>query len=226
MSLAPYIDHTLLKPQSRLSEIEVLCKEAKQHAFAAVCVPPYFVGDAARILQGSPVQVAIVIGFPFGYEHFQSKITGCRQAMAQGATELDIVMNIAAFKSNDIAWLETEINTILEVVQGQALTKLIIESGLMSDEEIVRICELYGHFALDFLKTSTGYAPQGASVEAVRLMRQHLPDRIRIKASGGIKTTEQAQAMIDAGASRIGTSSGVAIVGGEPQGHRDAAPSY
>ena len=215
MSIAQFIDHTILKPTTRLADIEQVCEEAKTYGFSAVCVPPYYVRDSRLILDGHPTKVATVIGFPFGYSHFKAKEAEATQAILDGAQELDLVMNLAAFKSNDLAWLESEIDTIVQLAGGKEVgVKVIIESGILSEAEIIRCCELYRHFPIQFLKTSTGYAEKGASVEAVRLMREHLPDTIQIKASGGIRDYAFAQALVDAGATRLGCSASVAIVEG------------
>ena len=213
MSLADFIDHTVLKPTTTLGDIEKLCEEADQYRFAAVCLPPYFVKDAVQILKGSTTKIATVIGFPFGYSHYRSKVEEAQQALDDGAHELDMVMNIAAFRSNDLAWLETEVAEISGVIaKKNAVLKVIIESGMLSPEEIIRCCDLYAHYPVHYLKTSTGYAEKGASVDAVRLMRKLLPAHIRIKASGGIKTYAFAKELVDAGAARIGCSASVAIM--------------
>ena len=218
MSLAQFIDHTILKPTTTLADIEKICEEAAQYGFAAVCVPPYYVKDAKTILQNAPVRVATVIGFPFGYSHFTAKLAEARQAIQDGADELDMVMNLAAFKSNDIAYLESEIGEMTNLTSGQGVTlKVIVESGILTEEEIIKCCELYKHYPITYMKTSTGYAEKGATLEAVQIMRQHLPSSIQIKASGGIKTYEFAQQLVDAGATRLGCSASVAIVKGVPE---------
>ena len=216
MSLARFIDHTVLKNTTTVADIDKVCREALEWSFAAVCVPPYFVQDAKKILQASSVYVATVIGFPFGYHHYKTKLEQARIAIEEGADELDMVMNMAAFKSNDLAYIETEIGVISKLTSEKGKTlKVIIESGILSNEEIIKCCELYTHFPVQFLKTSTGYAEKGATVEAVTLLREHLPAHIQIKASGGIKTAEFAKQLIDAGATRLGCSAGIAIAQGE-----------
>ncbi|HEV7331358.1 MAG TPA: deoxyribose-phosphate aldolase [Flavisolibacter sp.] len=216
MQLAPFIDHTVLKNVTTIADIDRICNEAQEHGFAAVCVPPYFVQDAKKLLEGSNVKIATVIGFPFGYHHYNTKLEEARIAIEEGADELDMVMNLAAFKSNDLTYVETEVGVISSLTHEKGKTlKIIIESGVLSDEEIIKCCELYRHYPVQFMKTSTGYADKGASVEAVRLMRQNLPESIQIKASGGIKTAEFARELIEAGASRLGCSASVAIVKGE-----------
>jgi deoxyribose-phosphate aldolase len=216
MYLAQYIDHTILKPTTTEEEIKKLCNEAKEFSFAAVCLPPYFVSEALRLLTGTTIKIATVIGFPFGYNHYSAKALEAELAIKDGANEIDMVMNISAFKNKDYDYLKNEIETVLDKTRkGKAVIKIIIESGLLTDDEIIKCCELYKVYEVDFLKTSTGYAEKGASLEAVTLMRKNLPDRIKIKASGGIKTFQFATALIDAGASRLGCSASVAIVQGE-----------
>ena len=216
MQLSKLIDHTTLKNVTTVADIDRICKEAIEYGFAAVCVPPYYVQDARKLVDGSSVKVATVIGFPFGYHHYKTKEEEARIAIGDGADELDMVMNLAAFKSNDLAYVETEAGQLSTLTSENGKTlKVIIESGVLSDEEIIRCCELYRHYPVQFLKTSTGYADKGASVEAVRLMRQHLPEHIQIKASGGIKTAEFAKALVEAGATRLGCSASVQIVQGQ-----------
>lgn len=216
MSIAKYIDHTILKPTTTLGDIEKVCEEATEFGFAAVCIPPYYVKDAAQILGNNSVKVATVIGFPFGYSYFTAKVAEAKQALAEGAHELDMVMNLAAFKSNDMAYLETEIGELIKLKTNTTIIKVIIESGILTEEEIIKCCELYRHYAIDFMKTSTGYAEKGATIEAVKIMRQHLPQTIAIKASGGIRDYSFAQQLVEVGATRLGCSASVAIVKGEP----------
>lgn len=213
--LHQYIDHTILKPTTLIADIEKLCEEAKQYSFAAVCVPPNFVKKAKSLLEGTAVKVATVIGFPFGYSAVESKIAEILLAMVDGADELDVVINISAIKNADWVYLANEINHIMPVVKSKnKVIKIIIESGILTEDEIIKCCELYGVAGIDYLKTSTGYAEKGASVEAVKLFRLHLPDKVQIKASGGIRDHVFAQQLIDAGATRLGCSAGVAIVQG------------
>jgi deoxyribose-phosphate aldolase len=206
----------MLKNTATIAEIEKLCNEATRYGFAAVCVPPYYVQDARKILGQSPVKLATVVGFPFGYHHFRVKMAEAAQAISHGADELDLVMNLAAFRSNDLAYVENEVKEISRLTSEQnKVLKVIIESGVLSDEEIIKCCQIYRHFPVQFLKTSTGYAEKGATVAAVELMRKELPERIQIKASGGVRTYEFARALLDAGATRLGCSASVAIVSGE-----------
>jgi deoxyribose-phosphate aldolase len=214
-SLNKYIDHTILKPTCLVADIEKLCAEAKQYDFAAVCVPPNFVKLAKEKLAGSTVQVATVIGFPFGYSATEAKIAEIILAMVDGADELDVVANISAIKNGDWSAIADEINHIMPIIRSKnKVVKIIIESGVLTDDEIIKCCDIYGIAGIDYLKTSTGYAEKGASIEAVKLFRKHLPDQVQIKASGGIRDYATAQSMIDAGATRIGCSAGVAIVSG------------
>lgn len=215
MPLNKYIDHTILKPTCLVSDIEKLCTEAKQYDFAAVCVPPNFVKLAKKQVAGSDVKVATVIGFPFGYSATEAKIAEIILAMVDGADELDVVANISAIKNGDWAAIADEINHIMPIIRSKGkAVKIIIESGVLTDDEIIKCCDIYGIAGIDFLKTSTGYAEKGASVEAVQLFRKHLPEAVHIKASGGIRDYAAAKQMIDAGATRIGCSAGVAIVTG------------
>jgi deoxyribose-phosphate aldolase len=213
MHLNTYIDHTILKPTTRVTEIEKLCSEALQYDFAAVCVPPPFVKKAKALLKDSVVKTATVIGFPFGYSAVEAKLAETVLAIVDGADELDMVINLVALKNNDWVYLANEINHIMPMIkQHDRLIKVIIESGVLTEQEITRCCELYGAANIDYLKTSTGYADKGASVEAVRLMRKHLPPGVQIKASGGIRTYAFAMELIKAGATRLGCSASVSIM--------------
>lgn len=212
MEINKYIDHTILKPTTLTNEVKTLCEEAMQYDFAAVCVPPPFVKTAKNIISNK-IKVATVIGFPFGYSAIEAKIAEIILAEIDGADEFDMVINLLALKNNDWQFLANEINHIVPIINTKNKTlKVIIESGILSKEEILRCCELYSAAGVHYLKTSTGYAEKGASVESVALMRKHLLSHIKIKASGGIKTKEFAYQLIEAGADRIGTSSGLAIL--------------
>ncbi|WP_026762986.1 deoxyribose-phosphate aldolase [Sediminibacterium salmoneum] len=216
MHLAPYIDHTILKPTTLISDVEKLCTEAREYGFAAVCVPPNFVKTAKAFLEGSKVKVATVIGFPFGYSAVEAKLAEIVLAMVDGVDELDVVANISAIKNGDWVYLANELNHIMPVVKSKNKTiKVIIESGILTNDEIIKCCELYGVAGIDYLKTSTGYAEKGASVEAVKLFRLHLPEAVQIKASGGIRDYAFAAELVAAGATRLGCSASVAIVNGE-----------
>ena len=213
MNIASYIDHTVLKPSTTIADIEKLCAEARQYGFAAVCVPPLFVKKAKEEVNGSAVKVATVIGFPFGYAAVEAKVAEIVLAIIDGADELDMVINISAIKNNDWQFLANEINAVMPLVRQKGkVIKIIIESGILTDEEIIRCCDIYGAAGVDFMKTSTGYAEKGATVEAVQLMRKHLADTVKIKASGGIKNYSFASRLIAAGADRLGCSSSIQIV--------------
>ena len=213
MNIASYIDHTILKPTTNLGDIEKICSEALQFGFAAVCVPPLYTKKARALLEGSNVKKATVIGFPFEYSSMEEKLAETVLAIVDGADELDFVINISALKNADWQFLANEINNILPVIRKeQRIIKTIIETGVLTDDEIIRCCELYGAAGVDYMKTSTGYAEKGASVETVQLLRRHLPSSVMIKASGGIRTFEFASKLIAAGAERLGCSASVEIV--------------
>lgn len=213
MNINSYIDHTILKPTTILAEVEKVCSEAKQYQFAAACVPPLFVEKTKKMLTGSQVKVATVIGFPFGYCAIEAKVAEIVLAMVDGADELDMVVNISAIKNNDWNFIANEINIILPIVKSKnKIIKVIIESGILTDGEIIKCCDIYGMAGVDYVKTSTGYAERGASIDTVKLIRAHLADAVKIKASGGIKSYAFAKELIDAGADRLGCSSSVQIL--------------
>lgn len=213
MNIAQYIDHTLLKPTATLSEIEKLCKEALEYGFAAVCVPPLYVKKSREFLAGSKIKIATVIGFPFGYSAIEAKVAEIVLAIVDGADELDFVVNISAIKNGDWEFIGNEINTVMPIIRSkQKEIKVIIESGILTDDEIIKCCDIYGAAGVDYVKTSTGYAEKGASIHAVNLIRTHLADSIKIKASGGIKSYSFAKELLNAGANRLGCSSSLKIV--------------
>jgi deoxyribose-phosphate aldolase len=217
MNIAGYIDHTILKPTTALAEVEKLCGEAVKYGFAAVCVPPSFVKRADAILDPTDVKVATVVGFPFGYSATEAKLAETVLALVDGADEIDVVINLIALRMNDWDFLVKEVKLLAEVIHNKGkVFKLIVESGILSDNEIIECCEKLGNAGIDFMKTSTGYAEKGATVEAVQLMRKHLPSNIKIKASGGIRDFEFAKKLVDAGADRLGCSASVAIATGDP----------
>ncbi len=217
MRINRYIDHTILKPTTLISDVEKLCAEAREYGFAAVCVPPNFVKTAKSLLQGSTVKTATVIGFPFGYSAVEAKIAETVLAMVDGADELDVVANISAIKNGDWLYIANEINHLMPVIKSKhKVIKVIIESGVLTNDEIIKCCDIYGAAGIDYLKTSTGYAEKGATVEAVQLFRRYLPDQVQIKASGGIRDYAFARQLIEAGATRLGCSASVAIVQGAP----------
>lgn len=212
-NLNHYIEHTILKPTTTLYEVEKVCSEAIQYQFAAVCIPPLYVQKAKKNLIDSSIKVATVIGFPFGYNAIEAKVAEIVLAIVDGADELDMVVNISAIKNNDWNFIANEINTIIPIVKSKdKIIKVIIESGILTDDEIIKCCDIYGTAGVDYVKTSTGYAEKGATLHAVKLIRAHLADHVRLKASGGIKTYSFAKELIEAGANRLGCSSSVQIV--------------
>ncbi len=216
-NISSYIDHTILKPTTTHMDIKKICEEAIQYDFKAVCIPPSLVTTARRELQvaRSPL-VATVIGFPFGYSVLKAKLSEVEQALTDGADELDMVIDLTALRNGDWSYIEKEISALTDTIHDQRrVIKVIIESGILTDDEIIRCCGICSKAGVDFVKTSTGYAEKGATIEAVQLIRKHLPAGIKIKASGGIRTYEFARQLIDAGADRLGCSASVEIVKGE-----------
>lgn len=213
MNIAPYIDHTVLKQTTTIGDVQKVCKEALEFGFAAVCVPPLYVKKAKELLKDSEIKVATVIGFPFGYCAIEAKVAEIVLAIVDGVDELDVVVNISAIKNGDWTFIGNEINTIMPIVRNKnKVIKVIIESGVLTDDEIIKCCDIYGAAGVDFVKTSTGYAEKGASIHDVQLIRAHLADAIKIKASGGIRSYAFAKELINAGANRIGCSASVQIV--------------
>lgn len=213
LNLAPYIDHTILKPDTSEADVLKLCEEAVRFGFAAICIPPYFVRKCKQVLKESNVKIATVVGFPLGYAHTPAKVEEARRAIDEGADEIDMVINIIALKAGDMNYLKNELTSAATIVQlrGGKL-KVILETGLLTDEEIITACKLCTELSVDFVKTSTGFVEQGATVEVVKLLRANLPRSIKIKASGGIRDAAFAIELINAGADRIGTSSGVRMM--------------
>ena len=213
MSLNKMIDHTLLKANATRAQIEKLCDEAVENDFASVCVNTCWVPMAASRLAGSPVNVCTVVGFPLGAMAPASKAAEAARAVADGADEVDMVINIGWLIAGEDDAVRADIAGVVEAAQGRCV-KVILECCLLTDEQIVRACELSVEAGAAFVKTSTGFSSGGATVKDVALMRKTVGGRCKVKASGGIHTAEEAQAMVDAGADRIGTSSGIAIVAG------------
>jgi len=213
--IASMIDHTLLKPESTKEQIIQLCKEAEDYQFATVCINPYWVATAVHALKDSQVGITTVIGFPLGATSTFMKVAETRDALASGATEVDMVMNIGALKSGDKQTVMTDISQVVNAANGRAMVKVIIETGLLSDDEKKQACLLAKEAGADFVKTSTGFGPGSATIKDIQLMRITVGHEMGVKASGGIRDQETAQAMIDAGATRIGASAGIAIVSGE-----------
>lgn len=215
-NIARLIDHTLLKANATKAEIMKLLEEAKQYQFASVCINPTWVKTAAEFLRDTPeVKVCTVIGFPLGATTPEVKVFEAKNAIENGATEVDMVINIGALKDQDYDAVEADIKAVVDAAKGKALTKVIIETCLLTDEEKVKACELSVKAGADFVKTSTGFSTGGATVEDVALMRKTVGPEIGVKASGGVRSAEDAEAVIKAGATRIGASSGVKIVNGE-----------
>lgn len=205
------IDHTILKPDATEEMIEKLCKEAKEYGFAAVCINPYYVKLCKKLLKDSKVKIATVIGFPLGANTSQTKAFEAKNAIENGCDEVDMVINIAALKSKDYSTVKEDIKAVVEAAMGKALVKVIIETSFLNNEEKVKVCELAMESGADFVKTSTGFSASGATVEDVKLMKKVVGDKLGIKASGGIRDLETAKKMIEAGANRLGASSGVKI---------------
>lgn len=212
--LAKYIDHTLLKAVATPKDIEKLCAEAKANNFASVCVNTCYVPLAAKLLANSSVKTCCVVGFPLGAMSIASKTQEAINAVKDGANEVDMVVNIGAIKAGDWAYVKSDIESIAQAVRGKALLKVIIETCLLTDEEKVKVCTVAKIAGADFVKTSTGFSTGGATVEDIRLMRATVGPDMGVKASGGVKTYEDAIAMIEAGATRLGSSSGISIVQG------------
>jgi deoxyribose-phosphate aldolase len=212
-SVGRYIDHTILKQTCSEQDIQAVCDEARQFQFKAVCIPPYWIPRARQILHGSNVQIATVIGFPFGYSAISAKAEEIKQAIKEGVHEVDIVANICAIKSGNYDYVRREIIDLLAVIRAHSgiICKVIIESGVLTKDEIIECCKIYDAAGIDYLKTSTGFAPKGATVEDVQLFRQYLSKNVQIKASGGIRSYHDAEAMIAAGATRLGCSASVTI---------------
>jgi len=212
LNLAAIIDHTLLKPDATAVQIEKLCQEARDYSFASVCLNPVYVSLAARLLAGSPVKVCTVIGFPLGAICSEDKAEEARRAIANGAEELDMVLAIGAAKSGDWQTVETDIMSVCLVAGEQAIVKVILETCLLSDEEIVSACLCAQKAGAAYVKTSTGFSTGGATEHHVQLMRKTVGATMGVKASGGIRSAAAALAMVEAGANRLGTSSGPLIV--------------
>jgi len=213
-SIAKMIDHTALKANVTKDQIVTLCEEAKQYQFASVCVNPTWVETASEILTGTDVKVCTVIGFPLGANTPETKAFETKDAISNGATEIDMVINIGALKDGNLELVEKDIRAVIEAAKGSALTKVIIETSLLTDDEKVKACEIAVRAGADFVKTSTGFSTGGATIEDIKLMRQTVGPTIGVKASGGVRDAQGAKDMIEAGATRIGASSGVEIVNG------------
>ena len=212
MNYASYIDHTLLKANATEKDIKQLCKEAKEYGFFSVCVNPCFVKYAAKCLKGTDVKVCTVIGFPLGANSTKVKLFEAKRAIADGADEIDVVFNIGKFKEKKYTYVGKELSKIVDLCNKKVIVKVIVETCYLTKEEILRACKLVYECGVDYIKTSTGYGTNGANVEDVKLMKEECGNKLKIKASGGIKTLEQVEQFILAGAERIGTSSGINII--------------
>jgi deoxyribose-phosphate aldolase len=215
MNTAKLIDHTLLKAEATKEQLVKLCEEAREYGFASVCVNPVWVKTAAEELKGSNVKVCTVIGFPLGASTAAVKAAETADAIQNGAEEVDMVLAIGLLKSGEVESVEADIRAVVEAADSKAIVKVIIETSLLTEEEKVRACELSLRAGADFVKTSTGFSTGGATVEDVALMRKVVGDKAGVKASGGIRDLNDLRAMAEAGANRIGASSGVKIMNGE-----------
>lgn len=212
--LAEFIEHTQLKPDCALQDVQQLCKEAMEYGFAGVCLPPFFVREARRILgEESPIRLVTVVGFPMGYTAIAAKSEEIKRAMDEGADEIDAVINIAALKSQNWNHVQHDVEGVARAVHLRGGTsKLILECGLLTEQEIRRAAEIAREAGINYLKTGTGFHGHPATVEMVRLLRAVGGNQIKIKAAGGIRTAKDARALLDAGADRLGTSAGPALV--------------
>lgn len=216
MEISQFLDHTLLKPDATANDIEQLCKEAKTYRFYSVCIPPYYVERASKLLKGSSVKITTVVGFPMGYSSISAKVEEIKRAIQKGADEIDAVVNISAVKSADWKYLKNEISSLVGATHLQRkVFKLILETSLLDSVEIAQLCAISSDTGVDFVKNATGFNGKGATIEMMQFLRTSLPDNIQIKASGGIRTLEFAQALIAEGVTRIGSSSSVAIMEGQ-----------
>jgi len=213
--LASMIDHTVLKPDAKEEDIRKLCEEAKEYGFATVCVNPCYVPMAKHLLQDSNVGITTVIGFPLGANTITTKTAEAEEAIENGATEVDMVINIGALKDKKYDYVRDEIKAVVHTVNKRAVVKVIIETSLLTDEEKEKACLLAKEAGADFVKTSTGFSGGGATKEDIELMRRTVGDVMGVKASGGVRTRQDAEALIKAGATRIGASASVAIMKGE-----------
>ncbi|MBO0438572.1 deoxyribose-phosphate aldolase [Vagococcus fluvialis] len=215
MNLAKYVDHTLLKQDATRDQIKQLCEEAAEYVFASVCVNPYWVKYSSELLADSEAKVCTVIGFPLGANTTATKVFEAKDAIANGADEVDMVINVGELKNKNYDFVQEDIAAVVEASHPKAIVKVIIETCLLTKEEIVKACELSVAAKADFVKTSTGFSTGGATVEDVELMKETVGDRAFVKASGGVRSLEDAQNMIEVGADRLGTSSGIALVSDE-----------
>lgn len=220
-NMAKYIDHTILNADATEKDIQRICIEAKEYNFKTVCINPGWVDYAAHLLKGTDVGITTVIGFPLGANTSEIKAAEAKQAVEKGVSDVDMVINIGALKNEDYTTVLNDIKAVVDAVDGKAIVKVIIETSLLNKTEKIRVCELAKQAGADFVKTSTGFSTGGATLDDVKLMRATVGPKMGVKASGGVRSYEDAVAMIEAGATRIGASSGIAIV----QGVADASES-
>jgi len=213
--VAKYIDHTLLKPEATASDIDTLCSEAAENKFYSVCVNTSWVERCAKNLRGTGVKVCAVVGFPLGAMSSRAKGFETRHAIEDGASEIDMVMNVGALKSRDLNLVENDIRMVRRACGQRIILKVIIETALLTDEEIVLASEVVKKAEADFVKTSTGFSTHGATVQHIALMRRTIGPKMGVKAAGGVRTFDDAVAMINAGATRLGTSGGIKIIKGQ-----------
>lgn len=211
-NLNKYIDHTLLSPESTEDEIVKICEEALENDFMSICINPTWVKKSAEKLADSDVKVCTVIGFPLGATSTESKAFEAKQAIEDGAKEVDMVINVGRLKGKDYDYVKKDIEAVVEVAKDKALLKVIIETCLLTDEEKVKACELSKEAGADYVKTSTGFSTGGATIEDVKLMRETVGEEMGVKASGGVRSLEDAKNFIKAGATRLGASSGIKII--------------
>lgn len=211
-SIESYIDHTILKSDASLNDISTLCREAIENNFASVCINPCFVPMAKSLLKESDVKVCTVIGFPLGATTSKSKAFEAKEAIENGASEIDMVINIGMLKSGDLEYVKNDIKCVAKECTGKAILKVIIETALLTNEEKISVCNISKEAGADFVKTSTGFSTGGATVEDVMLMKSVVGDKLKVKASGGVRTYEDAEKMIKVGADRIGTSKSINIL--------------
>ncbi len=211
MNIAKTIDHTILKPNVTDADVIKVCDEAKEYGFFSVCVNPYFVPLVASQLKGSDVKVTSVIGFPLGASTTFIKAAEAKKAVEDGANEIDMVINVSALKDGKFDFVKSDIAAVVDAIKGKAILKVILETCLLTKDEIVKACELSKEAGAQFVKTSTGFSTGGATAEDVALMKKTVGDALEVKASGGVRDYETAMAMIDAGATRIGASASIEI---------------
>lgn len=215
MQLADKIDHTILKPDCALDEIQGVCEEAMAHRFYSVCVPPFYVKDAAQFLEKSEVKVTTVVGFPMGYATTPAKVEEIKRAIDDGADEVDAVVNICAVKSANWNYVRNDVDSMTRIAHLRGkIIKVILETGMMTQEELERLCKICIESEVDFVKTSTGILAAGANVDIVSWLRAQLPPTIKIKASGGVRSYQDAVLLIEAGAARLGSSASLQLLQG------------